>query len=343
MRTFAAFLLILLIAAACGDDSDEAATTTTSSTTTSTTSTSLPSTTLTPTPELLTLGQSCQSPDGFSISYPTEWEAVSDCGQFGPAPVEEPERATDERTGVVSAYVDPVPFKEASQSIEGEQSRAVSTVDGLQAVRAGSRSTGEGLYPAGTASVTWMVDLSVGMDDEPATLSVNAVNAVNILDDVDFDRAVTTMDRMVRSLDLTADDAVDVDNVVARYEGGGAPFTVAVAAAATQPATCLRLVDGDGIACVEAVDSNGDVALTRLDGPAGPITVGITSPDVFAIELSTSERTMTFLPVTYPARNSLAFALPVEPADLDSVILRAVDGTVIAQPDPAAARRPAGG
>lgn len=252
----------------------------------------------------------------------------------------EPEQGTDERTGVVSAFVDQVRFSEVSQSIGGEQSRAVSTVDGFQAVRVESQSAGDGLYPAGTAAVTWMVDLSVGVDDEPATLFLNAVD---IVDDVDFDRAVTTMDRMIRSLELLAVDGADSQNVVARYEGGGTPFTVAVAAAVTQPTSCLRLVDADGIACVEAVDGAGDVALTGLDGPAGPITVGITSADVFAIELSTSERTMTFLPVTYPARDSLAFALPVDAAALESVTLRAIDGTVIAQPDPAAARRPAGG
>jgi hypothetical protein len=177
-------------------------------------------------PELTPLGESCQSPDGFSIDHPASWEAVSDCGQFGPAPVAEPEQGTDERTGVVSAYVDPVPFDEVSQPVPGEQSRAVSTVDGLQAVRVESQSTGEGVYPAGTATVTWLVDLSVGVDDEPATLFVNAVD---VRDDVDFDRAVTTMDRMVRSLELTAGDAVDGETVVARYEGGGAPFTVAVA------------------------------------------------------------------------------------------------------------------
>jgi hypothetical protein len=46
---------------------------------------------------------------------------------------------------------------------------------------------------------------------------------------------------------------------------------------------------------------------------------------------------MVFLPVTYPGRDSLAFALPIDAAELESVTLRAVDGTVIAQPDPAGA------
>ena len=32
------------------------------------------------------LEQTCESADGFTISFPGDWAAVNDCGQFGPAP-----------------------------------------------------------------------------------------------------------------------------------------------------------------------------------------------------------------------------------------------------------------
>lgn len=341
MRTLLSCLAVLTLAiAACSDDADDAATTTTTTSTTSTTDPSTTSTTPPSGPVLVPLEQSCQAPGGFSISYPADWDAVSDCGQFGPAPVEEPAPATDERPGVVSVYVDRVPFSEASGPVQGEQSRATTTVDGLQAVRVESESTGEGLYPAGTAAVTWMVDLAIGPDDGPGTLFLNAVD---VLDDVDFEQAVATMDRMARTLEIGVGDTPENDQVIARYEGGGTPATVAAAPSASAPATCLRLLELDGIACVEAVEAAAGVALTGLDGPAGSFTVGITGPDVFAVDLDGGGENVTFLPVPYPGRDSRAFAVPVDVGQLESVTLRSIDGTVLAEVGPKEAQRPADG
>jgi hypothetical protein len=53
----------------------------------------------------------------------TQHEAVSDCGQFGPAPLDEPAPATDERTGVVSAFVGPVAFDQVVQVLDARRSR----------------------------------------------------------------------------------------------------------------------------------------------------------------------------------------------------------------------------
>lgn len=340
MRTLISCLAVVSLAVAgCADDSDDAATTSTStSSTTSTPVSPTSSTASTSEPGLAPLAQSCQSPDGFSISYRTDWDAVSDCGQFGPAPVEEPTEATDERPGVVAAYVDAVPFDEVSASVEGERARAVTTVDGLQAVRVESESTEEGLHPAGTSTLTWMIDLAIGRDDGTGTLFLNAVD---VHDDVDFERAVTTMDRMARTLDIEVGDPPENDQIVARYEGGGTPVTVAAAPSASAPATCLRSFTVDGIACVEAVDAADGIALTGLDGPAGSLTVGIAGPDVFAVELDSGEESLTFLPVPYPGRDSRALAVPIDVGQLESVTLHSIDGTVLAEVSPEEAQRPA--
>jgi hypothetical protein len=336
-----------LVAAGCSDDTASTSTTTASSATTSnsttTTSTSDGSTT-TPTTTsgpALELDQSCTSPDGFTIRYPRDWDAVSDCGQFGPAPLEEPEPATDERPGVVSAYVDPVAFGDVSAPGPGEQARALSVVDGFPAVRVTTEATGEGLYPRGTTSVTWMVDLAIGTDDGAGTLFVDAVNPANR---EDFDRIVTTLDAMVRGIDVGRAPEDDTDGVVARYQGGGAPFTVAAVGAASTPATCFRFVDADGIACVEGISAPDGVALTGLEGAAGgSVTVGIVGPDVFFLDLEAGDRTLTYVPVPYPGRDSRGFAVPLPVERLGSVTARAIDGTVLAEVDGQDVRRPAAG
>ncbi len=346
MRTLlTVFGALALVLAACSSDDDAANATTTTSTATSSTSEPAISSTSTSTPpeggsSAPELASSCTSPDGFTVRYPDDWDAVADCGQFGPAPVEEPAPASDERAGVVGAYVDQVAFGDVSTPDERETARASTTVDGLQAVRVRATTSGQGLYPAGADVVRWMVDLSTGTDDGAGTLFLDAID---VRDDVDFARAVVVLDAMARSLDVTAGDQPQTEQVVARFEGGGTPFTVAAAPAASNPSTCLRLVDADGaIACVEAVDAPAAVAVTGLDAPAGPITVGIAGPDVWAVDIETDQVTLTYLPVPYPARDSLAFAVPVAPDDITAITLRSIDGTVLAEVPPADARRPAG-
>lgn len=88
---------LALLAGACGDDDDSATGTTT-----------------TLGEDTASLEQTCESPDGLTISFPGDWAAVNDCGQFGPAPLEEPAPATDARTGVVSAFIDAVAFERAT-------------------------------------------------------------------------------------------------------------------------------------------------------------------------------------------------------------------------------------
>lgn len=198
-RLMLCFGALALVAAGCGDDDDAATTTTTTEAVTATTeettttSTTTVETTTTPADDD-ELARSCTSPDGFAISFPQDWEAVSDCGQFGPAPLDEPAPNTDERTGVVSAFVDPVPFGEVSEPAEGERDRREETVDGRPAVRVEGAQDAIGLYPEGTEYVRWLVDAGEGR-----TLFLDVYD---LAFDVDFDDAVEVLDEMAQTVDL---------------------------------------------------------------------------------------------------------------------------------------------
>ena len=210
-RLTTCFAALALVLAACGDDDDTAATSTTTEepvttttsaeTSTSSTSSTSPSTTASSTTvaeDGVQLAGSCDSPDGFTISHPEDWGAVSDCGQFGPEPIDEPTPSTDERTGVVSAFIDPVPFEQVAEPTEGDRDRREATVDGRPAVRVEGQVAGESLYPEGTEYVRWLVDVTDG--GAPATLFVDAYD---LGFDVEFDEAVGVLDAMVESLEIS--------------------------------------------------------------------------------------------------------------------------------------------
>jgi hypothetical protein len=190
---------LALVAAGCGDDDDAAPTTTTTEAVTTTSEeVTTSSTTLvedeTTTTASAELGASCDSPDGFTVSFPEEWEAVADCGQFGPAPLDEPAPNTDERTGVVMAFIDPVPFEEVSEPTEGDRDRREETVDGRPAVRVEGAQATIGLYPEGTEYARWLVDV-----DGQRTLFLDAYD---LAFDIDFDDAVEVLDQMVETVDI---------------------------------------------------------------------------------------------------------------------------------------------
>lgn len=210
-RLMPCFAALALLVAACGDDDDttmptsgEVTSTTGPETTTSssveattTSSSTTTSTTSEPDGDAASLEQTCESPDGFTISYPGDWEAVSDCGQFGPAPLDAPTPNTDERTGVVSAFIDPVAFEQVAEPTEGDVDRQETTVAGQPAVRVEGEQSGVGLYPEGTAYVRWLVDVS-DVRGEDATLFVDAYDLGY---DIDFDDAVQVLDEMVQTVE----------------------------------------------------------------------------------------------------------------------------------------------
>ena len=350
MRRFTVLFAALgLLVAACGDNDTEAERSA-STTTAETTTTSSGSSTSDPIPDdadrpPLDLTQTCTSPEGFTISYPEGWDAVSDCGQFGPAPVAEPAPSTDERPGVITAFVDPVPFNEVAESADGERNRATTTVDGLQAVRVEAVESGESLYPEGTETVRWMVDLSVGTDAaRPETLFVDAVD---VQDDVDFADATLALDAMARSLDIAG---IDADpTVIARYEGGGTPFAVTATPSATQDSTCFDFAERDPQpVCVDdlaGTETDEDpVAIASLDSSSTSVVVGVTRPDVWSVTVSmtASGDSFTFLPVPYRGRSTRAFAVPFGLEEIGTITLRTIDGETVAEVGSEQARQPVG-
>lgn len=127
---------------------------------------------------------------------------MNDCGQFGPAPLDEPAPATDARTGVISAFIDPVAFEQVTGPEEGDEVREETTIAGFPAVRVeGERAQdSEGLYPPGTSYVRWMVDLSEVRSN--ATLFLDAYD-LDYAPDLDFDEAVRVLDAMAETVELT--------------------------------------------------------------------------------------------------------------------------------------------
>ncbi|MCZ2824721.1 MULTISPECIES: AMIN-like domain-containing (lipo)protein [unclassified Modestobacter] len=150
------------------------------------------------------LGNRCEHPDGFAISYPGSWstnagDVLPPCSRFAPEPFTLTE-GTDVRTAPISTSVEPVPYARASAPQEGaEESRSGTIVDGRQGVRVQRTSTGEGLWPEGTPITTYLIDLGAGGADGPATLVANTVG----LPEFDYERNVRVLDHMVHTLDIT--------------------------------------------------------------------------------------------------------------------------------------------
>ncbi|TWH72248.1 hypothetical protein JD78_00759 [Modestobacter roseus] len=152
------------------------------------------------------LGQRCESPAGFAVSYPEGW-AVNDgdiappCTRFAPDPFTVP-AGTDARVGAVTASVEPAAVDQvAAPDPQRDLQRSETTVDGRPAVRVERESRGRGLWPAGTRWTGYVVGLPDG-EDGPRTLVVDTVE----LPQFDYARNVEVLDRMVETLEVTAGD-----------------------------------------------------------------------------------------------------------------------------------------
>ncbi len=190
--------VFVLLAAACGGDDDDAAPTTTE-TVEETTTTDATTTTSTTAPDPTADWTRCANPDGFRLSYPQDWSTndgsvVGECSQFDPEPFTVPE-ATDERVAAITAYVDPVPYAEVAAPGD-EVDRAVTTVDGHQAVRI--EEVGSELYGEDTATTRYLVDLPADGDAEPSTLFLDTIE----LRGMAYEQNVEVLDRMVRTIEI---------------------------------------------------------------------------------------------------------------------------------------------
>ena len=313
----ALFASLSLLAAACGDDDEGAAPTTDDTTTTTGDS---DETTTTQPEEPTATWERCENPAGFAVSYPASWETndgsvTTACSQFDPDPFSVPE-ATDERVAAITAYVDPVDFNEVAAPGDEESDRAVTSVDGHQAVR--TIQTGSELYGEDTEITMYTIDLALGVDDGPGTLFIDVVDTAG----VDYASSVRVMDRMVRTIDLTVADRAP-DDVVARYEGA-APFSAALDVEAGEP--CLttptqgepttRCFTLPGPDAVRAADYSAEL-FAAFGGAAGA--------DVFRIDIDTESGTFSYLPVAVggPVRG---WAAPIEGASVERLTWFGLDG-----------------
>lgn len=262
---------------------------------------------------------SCSNTEGFEISYPSAWvtnegDVVPSCSQFHPEPFEVP-GATDERVAAITAYIDPVPFHEAAApEEEREAERAVTVVDGMQAVRLAYESGPDDFYPEGTPVSVYAIDLSLGVDDDPGTLFVDAVGLTGF----DHDRNQVVLDRMVRTIDITREDVETAPDVIARYEGGGGGFSVE-AELRDDDRACLRIpLEGEArCASAPGPDEVERLEVVDLDEP---LLAGITGDEVFSVTAHRPDgTTSTFLPAPVPDSDLRAFAFIFGPDEVDGL------------------------
>jgi hypothetical protein len=141
------------------------------------------------------LGGSCTGPGGLEVSYPVDWTAAGNghapgCSLFS-AERFEVVPASDVRTAAIALRVEDVPFAEAAAVLPDEVARIDEVVDGRAAVRT-EHVAGQGLWPEGTRSTRWVVDLGT---------TVVVADAVGLAV-IDHPAAVDVLDAMVRTLDV---------------------------------------------------------------------------------------------------------------------------------------------
>jgi hypothetical protein len=234
------------------------------------------------------------------VSYPTDWWASTGelaCGSF--APTELDLTPNTDTTAPVMIFADPVEFRIAVAPTESrdELSRAVSTVDGRQAVRIVS-TVQEGLYPVGTEVTSYFVELEP-VDDAPRTLVATTAD----IGAYDYERNVTLLDEMAHTIRL---DSPGPNNLIASYRGGGAPFDVFAGADGAE--TCLTVDPGEATTCLAAPAGN------RVNADViGDALVGLAGPDVFQIQV---ENGVSFLPVDTDSGTS-AWAVPFDGSEFE--------------------------
>jgi len=157
-----------------------------------------------------------------------------------------------------------------------DEDRAITTVDGRQAVRVSFTTTGEGPYPSGIPATRYFVDVERRAGD-PATLVADTL----ITEPFDYESNTVVLDRMDQTLDIS-DAHVDTDpSVIATYLGGGGGYSVR--AEERSGSICLRIPpDGEPVcAAPPAEDQVKTIPLRDLnrDMPAG-----LTGADVWRVD-----------------------------------------------------------
>lgn len=324
-RLMTSLIALLLVLAACGGDDDEAgAPDTTTTTDAATTSAPRPAGALV----------ECESPAGFSVSAPADWETnqgdvVSACTMFSPEPFEV-EEGSDARMAPITAYIDPVPFSEATTPrADRDEERAVTVVEGRQAARLSYVIGDGGLYPEDTPITVYMVDVQSELGG-PATLFLDTVG----VGDFDYETNQVVLDRMFRTLEISGLDVETDPAVIAAYRGGGGGFSVTADATGNQ--VCLRIPPGGEAVCTEhpTVDQVHTIELRDLDAT---VHSGVTGEDVWRVDLVTpSGETHSYLPAAVSGTNVRAYAFPDTVEGSERLVLRDISGQELRTVQPGA-------
>lgn len=335
----------LMGAAACGDDasdSDDALDTTTtdaaptsSSSTSSSTSTSTTSSSTSTTSVPADPTSRCENPEGFSVVPPDGWvtndgDVVEPCSQWNPEPFEVPD-GTDERVAAITAYVDPVQYADAvspeatAGTTDGD--RAVTAVQGRQAVRLSYEADGDGFYPEGTPITLYAIDVA-GSNGEPATLFFDTVGTAPF----DYDANVETLDRMMRTLELSMAGVETTPDTVATYLGGGGGFSVV--AEHDDGQTCLRIPPNGEPVCTEdpASDQVHTIALQDL---REQLLAGVTGAEVWRVDaIRLDETVQSHLAVPVPGSDLGGFAFTFGLDELETLVLLDIEGDEVRRVTP---------
>lgn len=340
MRLLTTIFFALAVTTACGADGPAEteppdSTTTTMATTsttapaeTSTTSTTdAPTTTSTTTPTTTAPSAGvdmarCDSPEGYTIHYPESWhtnpgDVVPTCGWFHPEPFEVP-GATDERVAAISVYVDPVPFAEvAAPDADRQADRAVTAIDGRQAVRLEYEAGADSLWPQGTPITLYAIDVST--ESRQQTLLIDTVG----LTPFDYQTNRTVLDQMAPTIDIEMEGVADAPAVVASYQGGGSAFTVEGRVSGSE--ACLRIPpEGEEICTgLPASDQLHTIQLEELE----PVLAGVTGSDVFAVTAELRDGSQSsVLPAAIPDSDVGGFSFTVGLDAIERFVLTDIGG-----------------
>jgi hypothetical protein len=143
------------------------------------------------------LDGACTGPAGIVVHHPADWSAEEDgyapgCSLFSAEPFRVVP-SSGVRTAAVAVRVEDLPFDEAAAVLPDEVARTDEAVDGRAAART-QHVAGPGLWPEGTPSTRWVVDLG------STVLVADAVG----LPPFDHEDDVEVLDAMVRALELDA-------------------------------------------------------------------------------------------------------------------------------------------
>jgi hypothetical protein len=137
--------------------------------------------------------------EGYAVEYPATWhvnpgEVLGPCMLFDPEPVEVPPASELPLEIAIQIGFEPVPFATLTGQVLGRRDlvRERTTVDGREALRIESETTGEGLHDRGIRMYQYFVDLG-------DTTMVAATHAVGALP---FERKRRILDTMMARFDF---------------------------------------------------------------------------------------------------------------------------------------------